>query len=74
MLVARDGRFDDLVIRGARVVDPTEEIDATLDVRTDAGLVTEIATKVDANGHRVVDVTGLILAPASIRSRCMRRT
>ena len=63
MLVAKDGRFDDLVIRGARVLDPCEGIDATLDVRTDAGIVTEIATRVDANGHRVVDGAGLVLAP-----------
>jgi dihydroorotase len=74
MLVAPDGRFDDLVIRGARVLDPGEGIDATLDVRTDAGLVTEIATKVDANGHRVVDGAGLILAPAFVDPHVHLRT
>src|SRR5207248_2239482 len=74
MLVARGGRADDLVIRGARVVDPTEGIDATLDVRTDAGLVTEIATKVDANGHRVVDGAGLVLAPAFVDPHVHLRT
>src|SRR5205085_12038833 len=74
MLVAKDGRFDDLVIRGARVLDPGEGIDATLDVRTDAGIVTEIATKVDANGHRVVDGAGLILAPAFVDPHVHLRT
>ena len=74
MLVARSGRADDLVVRGARVVDPTEGIDATLDVRTDAGLVTEIATKVEANGHRVVDGAGLILAPAFVDPHVHLRT
>jgi dihydroorotase len=74
MLVSRDGRFDDLVIRGARVLDPGEGIDATLDVRTDAGIVTEIATKVDANGHRVVDGAGLILAPAFVDPHVHLRT
>jgi dihydroorotase len=74
MLVAKSGRADDLVIRGARVVDPAEGIDATLDVRTDAGLVTEIATKVDANAHRVVDGAGLILAPAFVDPHVHLRT
>jgi dihydroorotase len=74
MLFAKDGRFDDLVIRGARVVDPGEGIDATLDVRTDAGLVTEIGAKVDANGHRVVDGTGLILGPAFVDPHVHLRT
>ena len=74
MLVAKDGRFDDLVIRGARVLDPGEGIDATLDVRTDAGIVTGIATKVDANGHRVVDGAGLILAPAFVDPHVHLRT
>ena len=74
MLFAHDGRFDDLVIRGARVLDPGEGIDATLDVRTDAGIVTEIATKVDANGHRVVDGAGLILAPAFVDPHVHLRT
>jgi len=74
MLFARDGRFDDLVIRGARVLDPGEGIDATLDVRTDAGIVTEIASKVDANGHRVVDGAGLILAPAFVDPHVHLRT
>jgi dihydroorotase len=64
----------DVVIRGARVIDPTEAIDATLDVRTDAGLVTEIATKVDANGHRIVDGAGLILAPAFVDPHVHLRT
>jgi len=74
MLFACDGRFDDLVIRGARVLDPTESVDAILDVRTDAGIVTEIATKVDANGHRVVDGAGLILAPAFVDPHVHLRT
>src|SRR5207248_10345824 len=74
MLVARGGRADDLVIRGARVVDPTEGIDATLDVRTDAGLVTEIGTKVDGNAHRVVDGAGLVLAPAFVDPHVHLRT
>jgi dihydroorotase len=43
-------------------------------VRTDAGLVTEIATKVDGNGHRVVDGSGLVLAPAFVDPHVHLRT
>src|SRR5262249_58366310 len=48
----------DLVIRGARVVDPTEGIDARLDVRIDDGTIVEVAEQADANGHRVVEADG----------------
>jgi dihydroorotase len=74
MLVARSGRADDVVVRGARVVDPTEGIDAVLEVRTDAGLVTEIGTKVDGNAHRIVDGAGLVLAPAFVDPHVHLRT
>src|SRR5438093_155874 len=37
MLWAKLGRPDDLVFRGARVLDPASGVDATLDVRADAG-------------------------------------
>jgi dihydroorotase-like cyclic amidohydrolase len=41
MLVGRGGR-ENLVIRGARVLDPVEGVDATLDVRVDAGSIAQI--------------------------------
>jgi dihydroorotase len=66
MLFAREGAKDDLVIRGARVLDPAEGIDAVLDVRVDAGVVSALSPAVEANGHRVVDAGGLVLAPAFI--------
>jgi dihydroorotase len=64
MLVCRSGKKDDLVIRGARVLDPVEGIDSRLDVRVDRGVVAQLGTAVDANAHRVVDADGLLLAPA----------
>ena len=33
---------DDLVVRGARVLDPAEGIDGVLDVRVDRGVISEI--------------------------------
>jgi dihydroorotase len=56
----------DLVVRGARVLDPAEKLDAVCDVRVDGGVVSQLGTNVDANGHRVVDGAGLVLAPAFV--------
>jgi dihydroorotase len=66
MLYSRNGRKDDLVVRGARVLDPAEGVDAVLDVRVDKGVIAQLGADVDANGHRVVDANGLVLAPAFV--------
>ena len=65
-LFGSDGRRDDLLVRGARVLDPAEGIDAVLDVRVDRGVVSELGRGIDANGHRVVDGERLVLAPAFV--------
>jgi dihydroorotase len=64
----------DLVIRGARILDPAEGIDARLDVRIDGGTIAEMAEHVDANGHRVVEADGLVLAPAFVDPHVHLRT
>jgi dihydroorotase len=74
MLVVKDRPGADLVIRGARVLDPVEGIDAVLDVRVDGGAVSAVGQQVDANGHRVVDGTGLVLAPAFVDPHVHLRT
>jgi dihydroorotase len=66
MLVARNGAKDSLVIAGARVLDPSEGVDANVDVRVDNGVIAQIGTAVDANAHRVVDGAGLLLGPAFV--------
>ena len=64
----------DLVIRGSRVIDPTEGIDARLEVRIDGGMIAEVAETVAANGHRVVEADGLVLAPAFVDPHVHLRT
>src|SRR5204863_922607 len=66
MLFGKSGRKDDLVVRGARVLDPTEGLDTVCDVRVDGGTIAELGTSLDANGHRVIDGAGLVLAPAFV--------
>ena len=53
MLVGKSAPREDLVVRGARVVDPTEGLDATIDVRVDGGTISQLGTDLPANDHRV---------------------
>jgi len=73
ILVGRRGN-DDLVVRGARVIDPTQGLDSILDVRVDGGTIAAIGERLDTNGHRVIDGDGLVLAPAFIDPHVHLRT
>jgi len=66
MLFAKPGRRLDLVVRGARVLDPVEGIDAIVDVRIDGGTVAQLGANLETNEHRVVEGAGLVLAPAFV--------
>ncbi len=66
MLVARRTAKGNLLIAGARVLDPVEGVDAAVDVRVDAGVIAQIGTGLDSNEHRVVQADGLVLAPAFV--------
>jgi dihydroorotase len=74
MLWVKDRGSANIVFRGARVLDPGEGIDATLDVRIDDGVIAAVAERLDANEHRVVDGTGLVLAPAFVDPHVHLRT
>ncbi len=73
MLAGRTGT-DNVVIRGARVLDPVEGVDATLDVRIDNGVIAQIGIGLDTNEHRVVEAAGLTLSPAFIDPHVHLRT
>ena len=74
MLYAKDAPKEDIVVRGARVIDPGEGIDATLDVRIDDGVIAALGTDLDTNSHRVVEGSGLLLAPAFVDPHVHLRT
>jgi dihydroorotase len=73
MLFGKQGH-DDLVIRGARVIDAAAGVDAALDVRVDGGTIAQLGTKLETNAHRVVDGQGLVLAPAFVDPHVHLRT
>jgi len=74
MLFRKDTPPADLVVRGARVLDPAAGVDAVLDVRVDGGTIAALAEDLDTNAHRVVDGSGLVLAPAFVDPHVHLRT
>ncbi|CAN5249406.1 dihydroorotase [soil metagenome] len=74
MLFAKQGSSDDIVVRGARVLDPVQGVDAVLDVRIDGGIIAALGSGLDTNSHRVVDADGLLLAPAFVDPHVHLRT
>jgi dihydroorotase len=55
-----------LVIRGGRIVDPSQEIDAKLDLRIEDGDVAEIGEAIEADGAEVFDASGRVVTPGLI--------
>jgi dihydroorotase len=74
LLHARNRPKNNLIVRGARVLDPAERVDAILDVRIDDGTITELGSRLDPNAHRVIDAAGLVLAPAFVDPHVHLRT
>jgi dihydroorotase len=74
MLFAKTAPKDNVVVRGARVLDPTAGVDALLDVRVDDGVIAALGTELDTNSHRVVEAEGLLLAPAFVDPHVHLRT
>ncbi len=74
MLFAKDASKENILVRGARVLDPVEGVDSTLDVRIDGGVIAALGTDLDPNSHRVIDAGGLVLAPAFVDPHVHLRT
>jgi dihydroorotase len=78
MLFGKEGT-ENLVVRGARVLDPVEGIDQVMDVRIDGGVIAQLSAGslgegLDTNGHRVIEGAGLLLAPAFVDPHVHLRT
>jgi len=73
MLFGKHGK-DDVVIRGARIIDAAEGVDAVLDVRVDGGTIAQLGTSLQTNSHRVVEGRDLVLTPAFVDPHVHLRT
>ncbi len=58
----------DLILRGARVIDPLNKRDAILDVAISEGKIEEVAPTISYQAKQEVDFTGKILQPGIIDS------
>lgn len=57
----------DLLLKGGRVIDPKNKIDARMDVAVSGGKITRVAANIPAaEAKKVVDVYGLVVAPGLI--------
>ncbi len=54
-----------LLITGARLIDPSQELDATLDVLIEDGSIAKVDKKIKSNVE-TIDATGLVLTPGFI--------
>jgi dihydroorotase len=57
----------DLLIRGGRVIDPKNGLDAVADVALAGGKIARVAASIPAaEAKRVIDATGLVVVPGLI--------
>ena len=74
MLFVKNSPGENIVVRGARVIDTAAGVDAVLDVRVDEGVIAALGQNLDTNSHRVIDAEGLVLAPAFVDPHVHLRT
>ena len=55
-----------LLLKGGRVIDPAQGLDATLDVMIAEGTIEEVGPRVQARGAQVLDAKGLVVCPGFI--------
>jgi dihydroorotase len=74
MLYVKDAPKENLIVRGARVLDPVEGLDSQVDVKVDDGVIAELGSNLPQNSHKVIDGTGLVLGPAFVDPHVHLRT
>ncbi len=56
----------DIVIKGGRILDPSQQLDRVMDILLVDGKVSQIAESIDGDADRVVDASGLYVMPGLI--------
>lgn len=55
-----------LLLRGGRVVDPTQQLDAVRDLRIEGERIAEIGEHLDTEGAEIFEAAGMVVAPGFI--------
>jgi dihydroorotase len=55
-----------LLIKNGRVIDPSSRTDKSLDLLLEKGRIVDIKTKIKTDGAKVIDASGLVIAPGFI--------
>ncbi len=58
--------MSNILIKSGHVIDPANKRDSRLDVLIDRGKITDIQPAISANGAKVVDAVGLLVAPGFV--------
>ncbi len=64
---------ESLLIRGGRVIDPKNGVDAVLDMLVKDGKIAQIGENLSAEGVKVLDATGKVVSPGFIDLHCHLR-
>ena len=62
-----------ILIRGGRVIDPANDVSAVLDVLIEEGKIAAVGENLGAEGARVIDAAGRVVAPGFIDMHCHLR-
>ena len=65
--------MEKLLIRGGRVIDPANGIDAVLDLLIEDGKIAAVAPGLSADGAQVIEAAGRVVAPGFIDLHCHLR-
>ncbi|MCK4535966.1 MAG: dihydroorotase [Desulfuromonadales bacterium] len=58
--------MEKLIIKGGRVIDPAQNLDETLDILIENGVVVSIGGGIDAEDAEVIDATGKLVTPGLV--------
>ncbi len=68
-----DFRKESILIRGGRVIDPKNGVDAVLDILVKDGVIEHVGENLCAEGVKVLDASGKVVAPGFIDLHCHLR-
>lgn len=55
-----------ILIRGGRVIDPSQGLDGAADVLVDGGKIAAVGSSLDAGGAEIIEAGGLVVAPGLV--------